>query len=257
MSALAPATIRVRAGFLLSSRCLALLLAALPLSAQVATAPSGAPAEASVRPGINEKFLDPDLEVDEWLKRFEVESREVFHARHEVLDACAIEPGMRVADIGAGTGLYTRLFAEQVGATGWVHAVEINPAFLRHIQERARQEKQNNITTVLCPEDSVSLPPESIDLAFICDTYHHFEYPMSTMSSLFRALKPGGRLIVIDFIRIEGESSDWVLGHVRAGEEVFRREIEQAGFHFDARLEVPGLEENYCLRFLKPGGEDR
>lgn len=239
--------------------CLALLLALLPLSAQVAplpsTAPSAAPAEESVRPGINEKFLDPDLDVDEWLKRFEVESREVFDARHEVLAACAVEPGMRVADIGAGTGLYTRLFAERVGATGWVHAVEINPAFLRHIQERARQEKQSNITTVLCPEDSVSLPPESIDLAFICDTYHHFEYPMSTMASLHRALKPGGRVILIDFIRIEGRSSDWVLGHVRAGEEVFRREIEAAGFEFDARLEVPGLEENYCLRFTKPNRE--
>lgn len=209
-------------------------------------------AEESVRPGINEKFLDPDLKVEDWLKRFEVESREVFHARQAVVEACGIRPGMRVADIGAGTGLYTRMFAEAVGPKGWVYAVEINPNFLRHIQARAKQEGQENITTVLCPEDSVALPPASIDLAFICDVYHHFEYPHSTMTSLARALKPGGRLIVIDFVRIEGESSDWVMGHVRAGEKVFRKEIEDAGLRFDAKLDVPGLEENYCLRFVKP-----
>ena len=209
-------------------------------------------AEESVRPGINEKFLDPNLKVDDWLKRFEVESREIFHARDAILEVCALKPGMRVADIGAGTGLYTRLFAEKVGPRGWVYAVEINGNFLKHIQERAKQEKQANITTVLCPEDSVGLPPESIDLAFICDVYHHFEYPHSSMASLYRALKPGGRLILIDFIRIEGKAREWVLGHVRAGEEVFRKEVEEVGFRFDAKLEVPGLEENYCLRFTKP-----
>lgn len=222
-------------------RFLLLLLAVLPLAA-----------EESVRPGINEKFLDPELKVDDWLKRFEVESREVFDAREAVLDACGVKPGMHVADIGAGTGLYTRLFAEAVGPEGAVYAVEINPNFLTHIQARARQEKHRNIVTVLCPEDSVGLPPNSLDLAFICDVYHHFEYPISSMTSLHRAMKPGGRVIVIDFVRIEGESSDWVMGHVRAGEEVFRAEIEKSGFKFDARLDVPGLEENYCLRFIKP-----
>ncbi|MCH7227666.1 class I SAM-dependent methyltransferase [Haloferula sp. A504] len=220
---------------------LLLLLILLPLAA-----------EESVRPGINEKFLDPDLKVDDWLKRFEVESREVFDARRAVLAACEVKPGMRVADIGAGTGLYTRMFAEAVGPKGWVYAVEINGNFLKHIQARAKQEGHRNITTVLCPEDSTGLPPESIDLAFLCDVYHHFEYPMSSLASLEQALRPGGVLILIDFIRIEGKSSDWVMGHVRAGEEVFRREIEDAGLKFDAKLTVPGLKENYCLRFVKP-----
>ena len=227
----------------------ALLLAfslVIPATAQT-------PKEESVRPGINEKFLDPDLKVDDWLKRFEVESREVFHAREAVLAACKLKPGMRYADIGAGTGLYTRMFAGAVGKDGWVFAVDINGAFLHHIQARAEQEGQENITAVLCPEDSVSLPPESIDLAFACDTYHHFEYPKSTLASLLRALKPGGSLVVVDFKRIEGESSEWVLGHVRAGEEVFRKEIEEAGFNFAEKLEVPGLVENYFLRFTKPG----
>jgi len=227
--------------------CLVAVSFTLPVWSQ--DAPSTG--EESVKPGINQRYLDPELKVDDWLKRFEVESREVFHSRKEVLDACEIQPGMTVADIGAGTGLYTRLFSGAVGAKGWVYAVDINARFLEHIQARAAQEKQDNITTVLCPQDSVSLPPASIDLAFICDVYHHFEYPRTTLASLHRAMKPGGRILLIDFIRIEGVSSDWTLGHVRAGEEVFRKEVEDAGFKFEAKLKVPGLKENYCLRFVK------
>lgn len=224
------------------------LISALQLVAQDAPR-SG---EKSVKPGINTRYLDPELKVDEWLKRFEVESREVFLNRKEIVKACEIQPGMKVADIGAGTGLYTRLFSNAVGDKGWVYAVDINARFLEHIQARAAQEKQTNITTVLCPQDSVSLPPASIDFAFICDVYHHFEFPQTTLESLHQALKPGGSILLLDFIRIEGISNDWTLGHVRAGEEVFRKEVEDAGFRFDSKLEIAGLKDNYCLRFVKP-----
>ncbi|MFC7339593.1 class I SAM-dependent methyltransferase [Haloferula chungangensis] len=225
-----------------------LLATLLPLAAQ--SAPRSG--EESVKPGINTRYLDPELQVDEWLKRFEVESREVFHKREEILKACGIKPGMKVADIGAGTGLYTRLFSNAVGEQGWVYAVDINGRFLEHIQARAAQEKQNNITTVLCPQDSISLPPASIDFAFLCDVYHHFEFPKTSLASLHQALKPGGRIILIDFIRIDGVSNEWTLNHVRAGEDVFRQEFEDAGFRFEARLDLPGLKENYCLHFVKP-----
>ena len=208
--------------------------------------------EQSVRPGINAKFLDPDLKVDEWLQRFEVESREIFHEKEKVIAACGIEKGMTIADIGAGTGLYTRLFSNATGPDGWVYATEISGPFLKHIVTRAQQEGQKNITAVFSPEDSVPLPPDSIDLAFICDTYHHFEYPKGTMSSLVRALKKGGTVVVIDFIRIEGQSSDWVMGHVRAGQEVFRKEIEEAGLTFVEEIKIEGFKENYFMRFRKP-----
>jgi predicted methyltransferase len=88
-----------------------------------------------------------------------------------------------------------------------------------------------------------------VDLAFVCDTYHHFEFPQKTMASIHRALRPGGRVVVIDFHRIEGISSDWVMEHVRAGQEVFRKEIEAAGFRL---VEEPKfLKENYCMIFQK------
>ena len=206
----------------------------------------------SVKPGINTKFLDPNLKVADWLKRFEVESREAFDAREAVLAACNIEPGMSVADVGAGTGLYTRMFSNAVGEDGWVYAVDINPRFLEHIQARAKAEGQKNITSVLSPQDSVSLPPSSIDLVFICDTYHHFEFPTPSLASIFAALKPGAELILMDFERIEGVSSEWIMGHVRAGKEVFRAEVESAGFELVEEMDVDGLKDNYFLKFRKP-----
>ena len=180
-----------------------------------------------------------------------MESREVFLARKEVLAACEVQKGMVVADIGAGTGLYTRMFSEAVGPRGWVCALEINGNWLEHIVKRAGQEGQENITAILCAENSVTLPPVSVDVAFVCDTYHHFEYPVETLRSLMKSLKSGGTLVVVDFERVEGKSREWVLGHVRAGKEVFRKEIEDAGFVFVEEVKIPSFEENYFLRFRK------
>lgn len=206
-------------------------------------------AEKSVRPGINDRYLAPDLRIEEWVERFEGESREIYAHRWKVLRACNIKPGQRVADIGSGTGLYTRLFADAVGESGWVYAVDIVPTFLQHIVTQSQKTETYNVSAVLCSDRSVRLPPESVDVVFICDAYHHFEYPRSTMKSIHRALRKNGTLIVLDFERIPGKSREFVLGHVRAGKEVFRREIEDAGFELIEEVQVDGLEENYFLRF--------
>src|SRR5919206_3772426 len=84
--------------------------------------------EQSVRPGINKPFENPD--VKEFVGKFEVESREVYARRKEIVAACKLKPGMVVADIGAGTGLFTRLFASAVGPEGKVYAVDIAPKFI-------------------------------------------------------------------------------------------------------------------------------
>jgi predicted methyltransferase len=82
----------------------------------------------------------------------------------------------------------------------------------------------------------------------LCDVYHHVEYPPAYLETLRRALKPGGRMVVIDFERIEGVTSERMMKHVRAGKEVFSREIIEAGFSLDAEVEM--MEENYVLRFV-------
>lgn len=219
------------------------LCLALPALAQVE----------SVKPGINEKFLDPDLKVEEWTERFETESREIFHHRDAIVTALGLKPGMAVADIGAGTGLFALPFAEAVGEEGKVYAVEIARNFLDHIKARAKRAKATNIETVLGTDRSVELPEAGIDLAFICDVYHHFEYPADSLASLHRAIKPGGELVVIDFKRIPGESSDFIMGHVRAGQEVFEAEITAAGFEKVGEVKDL-LTENYFVKFRRSEG---
>jgi FkbM family methyltransferase len=201
----------------------------------------------SVRPGINKPFEDPN--VKEFIGKFEVESREVFAHRKEIVAACKLKAGMAVADIGAGTGLFTRLFAAEVGPEGKVYAVDIAPKFIEHIEKTCKEAGLKNVTTVVCTPTSAELPPESVDVVFVCDTYHHFEFPFKTLASIHRALRPGGRLVLVDFQRIEGKSSAFVLGHVRAGREVFVKEIVTSGFKEVG--EEKFLKENYLVRFEK------
>ncbi|MEZ6118052.1 MAG: methyltransferase domain-containing protein [Pirellulaceae bacterium] len=212
---------------------------------------SNSTSEQSVNPGINDRFLDPALDIKEWIERFEVESREVFGNRDRVLAAMQLQPGMVVADVGAGTGAFTRVFSKAVGPNGWVYAVDISPKFLEHISSKSAEEKLGNVSAVFGSATSINLPPASVDVVFICDTYHHFEYPESTLASINKALKPGGKLVLIDFERIPGKSREWTLSHVRAGKDVFRQEVEAAGFALQEEVKVEGFEENYFLRFQK------
>jgi len=204
--------------------------------------------EKSVKPGINDAFRNPN--VKEWVEKFEGESRETFEKRKEVVEACQIKPGQVVADIGAGTGLYTRLFAKEVDTKGKVYAVDISQKFLDHIDKSCQSLQLKNVKTILGKDTSPELPENSIDLAFICDTYHHFEFPYRMLASIHQAMKPKGRLVIIDFIRIPGQSREWVLGHVRAGQDVVEQEIIKSGFK--KVNEVKSLfKENYFVVFEK------
>lgn len=202
--------------------------------------------------GINDSFLDPNMNVEDFIARFEIESREVFACREQILASIELEKGMDVADIGSGTGLYLKALSRGVGSEGKVFAVDIAPNFVKHLRDRAKKESLKNVEVVLCSDRDVNLKPNSIDRAFICDVYHHFEFPDQSMKSVYRALRPGGKLILVDFDRIPGESREWLLGHIRAPKKVFKDEIIAAGFEFEKEIDVEGFEENYMLRFVKP-----
>lgn len=213
--------------------------------------PASAASEESVKPGINTEYLKPNLNVSNWVERFEKEGREIYDHREKIIAAAKIRPGSVVADIGSGTGLFTPMLSAAAGPRGKVYAVDIVPGFLKLIEERAAQSGWHNVQTVLCTERSVELPPNSVDLAFICDVYHHFEYPQHSLASLHRALRRNGEVFLIDFKRIPGVSSDWILNHVRAGQEVVTAELEAAGFK--KVEEIALLKDNYALRFRKVG----
>jgi predicted methyltransferase len=228
---------------------IAVLLAAAPLIAGLAACSAVSP-ETNVRPGINDDYTNPALDVDMMVKRFEAESREVFAKRSAIARAVGLSPGMAVADVGAGTGVFVDFFAGDVQANGKVYAVDIAPKFVEHLRERAAARNQPQVEAVLCTADDAKLPAASCDAVFTCDTYHHFEYPHSTLTSIHRALRPHGQLVIVDFERIPGVSRQWTLDHVRCDKQQVIREVLAAGFVLVEEVPV-GLHENYLLRFRR------
>jgi predicted methyltransferase len=222
------------------------LIFALPL---LGCSMQSGPGPVELPDGINDKFLAEDLDVDSYVRSFEGESRGVYKERRAIVESLGIEAGDAIADIGAGTGFFSFLFAEAVEPTGTVYAVEISPGFLTHLRERAAAEAPETVQAIEGTERSVALPGASIDLAFICDVYHHFAYPTDSLASLHAAIRPGGSLVLIDFKRDPDESPEWLLEHVRAGRAVFQAEIEAAGFVLAEEIELDGLDDNYILRF--------
>ena len=208
---------------------------------------AGLRAEPNVAPGINAPYENAD--VRRWRGVLERDGREIWDRRRDILAALNLRPGMKVADVGAGTGFFSLMFAEAVGPGGRVYAVDIAPGFVESIRSRAKALGHRNLVGIVNNAHSVLLPARAVDLVFISDTYHHFEYPRSTLASIHAALKPGGELVVIDFKRIPGVSDPWVLSHVRGGEETVRGEIEAAGFELVERRDF--LRGQFFLRFRK------
>ncbi len=174
--------------------------------------------EESLAPGINERFQQ---QPDQSIKQFDFTNRDPGQQK-EILDALELEPGMDVADIGAGSGVHARLFAKAILPEGKVYAVDIVQEFLDHIEKTSREQEINNVLCVLGSTTSCNLEPSSLDVVFSCDTYHHFEYPFKMLASIRESLRPGGKFVIIDF---KDKSS-----HVRADSETVIEEISEAGF---------------------------
>lgn len=100
------------------------------------------------------------------------------------------------------------------------------------------------------PPHQTGLAEDTVDLGFTSDTYHHFEYPQAMLALIYRSLRPGGELAVIDFERIPGRSSPWIPSHVRTGKATVIRENEAA--RFELTKEIPLLRDNTMLRFRRP-----
>jgi len=117
-----------------------------------------------------------------------------------VIEALNVKAGEAVADLGAGSGLFTRPLARQVAPGGIVYAIDINQALLDHIEETARELKLDNIRTVLAGESDPRIPAP-VDLVLIVDTLHHIQNRGNYLKILPRYLKPSGRVAVIDFAK--------------------------------------------------------
>jgi ubiquinone/menaquinone biosynthesis C-methylase UbiE len=178
--------------------------------------------------------------------------REKEQKPRELIASIGVERGDVVADIGTGVGFMIPYFLEAIGPQGKVYAEDIQQDFLDQVQAHKAEQGWENVETILGDQIDPKLPANSVDVAFILDAYHHFEQPAETMRAIQGALKPDGRLVVVDFYRSrsrEGRDPDWAKNHIRADRDEFRAEIEAAGLVFERTFDH--LPHQYALIFRK------
>jgi SAM-dependent methyltransferase len=177
--------------------------------------------------GIGKRYMGREIarvmgwQAAGWLER---EEREKEERTDLLLKALDLGPGMIVADIGAGTGYLSRRMARQVAPSGRVLAVDVQPEMVRMLRAAAQQEGLRNIEPSLGTERDVKLPAASVDLAIMVDVYHELAYPDEMLASIVRSLKPGGRLVFVEY-RAEDASVPIKPLH-KMSEAQIRREAE-------------------------------
>jgi ubiquinone/menaquinone biosynthesis C-methylase UbiE len=138
-------------------------------------------------------------DVERWKKVFDDPERDTWQKPDALVAALALRPGMAVADLGAGTGYLSRRLSAAVGPAGTVFAADVEPALVVQLRERAEQEGTANVTPVLASAGDPRLPAGGVDVVLVLDTYHHIDDRPAYFRRLARALRPGGRVVVIDW----------------------------------------------------------
>ena len=180
----------------------------------------------------------------DWLVRPERQSEE--HP-DEALDALKIPKGATVADIGAGVGYFTWRLAERVGPSGVVYGEDIQQAMLDQLRKNMQARGVANVRPVLGTIDDPKLPRESVDLILLVDVYHEFSEPEKMLDRMREALKPGGRLVLLEY-RGEDPKVPIKPEHKMTLKQV-RAEVEPEGYRFGESIEV--LPEQHIIVFLK------
>lgn len=188
------------------------------------------------------KFND----VAHWRSVFDDPKRDEWQHPERILAALKLEPGMRVADIGAGTGYFSRRLSAAVEASGSVFVVEVEPNLVAHLRDRAETEKTANVVPVLASADNPRLPSASIDLALFVDAYHHIDGRLAYLAVLKRALRAGGRVAIVEWKPGKQPVGPPEEDHKLAREQVVR-EMTGAGFEL---VETPDfLPHQYLVLF--------
>jgi len=170
---------------------------ALVATLVVATATLVAAQATGVHPVSGRRFAEVmDASGASWLDRSE---RDLEEAPDTALDIIGVKKGSTVADIGAGSGYMTIKLAKRVGANGMVYANDIQPAMLALLDKRVKSAKLANVTAVLGAIDDPMLPPASVDMALMVDVYHELSRPQEMLRHIREALKPGGRLVLLEY----------------------------------------------------------
>lgn len=189
----------------------------------------------------------PD-DIKQYLEHLDSAERDQYQKPAQVIEALGLKPGMAVADLGSGSGYFTRRFIEAVTDRGMVYAVDIEPEMLAYAKESiVHMHVPYSVEFILARPDSPKLPYESVDLIFVCNTIHHLEERSTYFRNVRTSLKPNGRIAIIDFYPDE-RSGD--LGfpkrHLVSREQVLH-EMTAAGYRLGQ--EHTFLPRQYFLEF--------
>jgi ubiquinone/menaquinone biosynthesis C-methylase UbiE len=188
----------------------------------------GARLFAQTKPMTPEEMHKLHQDSKAYIAMLEDPARDAEQKPHEVLLALGLKEGERIADIGSGSGYFTLRFAQHVGATGLVYAVDVSPDMILHLNERVRDAGLANVRTILAKPDDPLLAERSADLIFICDTWHHISDHPRYLGLLKKYLRPGGQVVDIDY-----QKKPMAVGppmEMRLAREDVVREFEQNGF---------------------------
>jgi len=192
-------------------------------------------------------------------------ARERWQRVPDVLAALGIAPGVHVADVGAGGGFFTVRLARAVGDEGRVYAVDVDADVIRRLEQRAAREQWANVDVIHSRPDDPRLPEGALDAALIVNAFHEFTEVDAMLRGLARALKPGGRLVVIDQVppatRLQQERAAQQRAH-ELGSWFAVRDLVAAGFHvvrledpFIARPDTPAADDWWLLVAQRPADD--
>jgi SAM-dependent methyltransferase len=180
--------------------------------------------------------------AEKWAKEFDNPERDAWQKPEEILDVLHLQHTSLVADIGAGTGYFSVRIAKRI-PEGKIFAADIEPDMVRYLGERARREHLINLVPVQASADAVNLP-EPVDVALVVDTYHHIGNRTQYFAKLKSSLRPGGRLVIVDF---RADSPNGPPVRHRISLERVTQEFMAAGYALVDTLQF--LPRQYCLIF--------
>ena len=188
-------------------------------------------------------------DIKQYLEQLDSEERDQYQKPRQVIEALNLKPGLAVADLGSGSGYFTRRFIEAVTETGKVYAVDVEPEMLKYAEESVvHMHRSYTAEFILARPDNPKLPYGSIDLLFLCNTYHHLEERAKYFSDTRSSLKPGGRIAIIDFYHDERSGELGFPKQHLVPRETVIAELTKAGYRL-AR-EHTFLPRQYFLEFV-------